>query len=163
MERLSAMDVYKHTTLSDCINAHAIYNELAQTEKEMLPITGTIYKAGVIAGKRQERARHKGGFRVEGVDALKQLYYQYFINYIGGELEVMPEAQTAAKELNAFLEKHIMGEEFSEVFPRIISHEIEELITALAAANEMQGWIYGYVFAMQMFAACRVEGGVCNE
>lgn len=79
------------------------------------------------------------------MEELKDLYWKYFNNRPEyAALGEMPEVQKAIAEADLF-----MGD----------SPETEEIILALRSTCEMQGWIYGFKYAMQLIAACGVMGG----
>jgi len=74
------------------------------------------------------------------MDMLKDLYYNHVSNdekY--AQLGSMPEVIEAEAEAADFMGNTL---------------ESEEIINGIATTNEMQGWIRGFQYAMQLMAAC---------
>lgn len=86
------------------------------------------------------------------MENLKKLYSEHVseseFNYNLGE---MPEVIDAQKKLIEALAPK-MGGAWNIV-------DIENEIAAVACANEMQGWVHGFMYAVRLFMACGVKGG----
>lgn len=84
------------------------------------------------------------------MEILKDLYYKYYLNSDEyQELDAMPEVKEAGKKL----------EEWTKYFDKEDYLELEFIVTGITNAHEMQGWSYGYMFAMQLVNACGVKVG----
>jgi len=80
------------------------------------------------------------------VDNLKSLYYRYQNSEDYGELGQMPETIKAETACLDFLKEHFPGSSYLPV---------EELIVMLGSVNEMQGFVYGFRYAMLLIGDCR--------
>ena len=92
------------------------------------------------------------------MEHLKELFYQHYANgsTTYDALGEMPEVKAANKNAASLLKRIDSGEAFT-------GNSVEEVITESAAANEMQGWVYGYMYAMTLMAECGIKVGVVNE
>jgi hypothetical protein len=82
---------------------------------------------------------------------MKDLFNRYYIpskEYAESvEIAEVKEArQQFDNEINQFLSERTRNDH-------------EEIVNDLADAHEMQGWIYGFSFAMKILAACGVTNG----
>ena len=59
MSELILANIGKNIFPSDCAVAYDVYHQIKQTEREECWAIPILYKMGVIAGQRMERARKK--------------------------------------------------------------------------------------------------------
>lgn len=77
-------------------------------------------------------------------ERIKELYYDFNNNEEYARLGELPEVKDADAKICGRM-KCSDKEEYLE---------IEELITALGAASEMQGFVYGFRYATQLMSEC---------
>lgn len=83
---------------------------------------------------------------------LKDLYYHYSDSKDCAILGEMPEIKAAFAEI----------QEWAKHFDKDDYLKFEELILAHGAANELQGFVYGFRYGVRLMIECLPEGGASN-
>ena len=84
------------------------------------------------------------------MNALKELYEHYTISEEYAALGTIPEMETAFKEI----------EDWAKQLSKEDCGKLEELVNTHTATVELQGFVYGFRYGVQIMSECMPKGGV---